>query len=311
MDRVIALDVGGTLVKYGVVSKEGALESAGSFETRAREGGEALMGRILDQVHALTADHLGAAAVAVAVSSPGLISADHGAIEFAGGNLPGWSGMPVARRVRQGTGLPCYVENDVNAAALGERWKGAAAGCRMLVMLALGTGVGGAAIARGQLITGAGGGAGEFGHIVLYPGGLLCTCGQKGCLEQYASTGALRRRTLELPEGHPARDNVRGLFASCRAGDLNALKLLDEWVYDLAVGMASLTHAFNPDVLLIGGGVSEQGEYLLGRVRDQLQKLVIPSFYKDLRVEAAKLGNDAALLGAASAVFEKTEGMLF
>ncbi len=309
MDWVIALDVGGTLVKYGVVSKGGQLFDTGSFETKAQEGGEALMGRILDQIHRLTAGHSGAAAVAL--SSPGLISADHGSIEFAGGNLPGWSGMPVARRVRQSTGLPCYVENDVNAAALGERWMGAAAGCRMLVMLALGTGVGGAAIARGQLITGASGGAGEFGHIVLYPGGLPCTCGQNGCLEQYASTGALRRRTLTLPEGHPALDNVRALFECCRSGDGVALKLLDEWVYDLSVGIASLTHVFNPDVVLIGGGVSEQGEYLLNRVRAQLDVLVIPSFNKGLRVEAAMLGNDAALLGAASAVFEKTEGMLF
>lgn len=309
MDRVIALDVGGTLVKYGVVSKDGELFSAGSFETRAKEGGEALMGRILDQIHALTALHSGAAAVAV--SSPGLISADHSTIKFAGGNLPGWSGMQVARRVRQGTGLPCYVENDVNAAALGERWMGAAAACRMLVMLALGTGVGGAAIARGQLLTGAGGGAGEFGHIVLYPEGLLCTCGQKGCLEQYASTGALRRRTLALPEGHPARDDVRGLFECCRRGDGAALHVLDGWVHDLAMGMASLTHALNPDVMLLGGGVSEQGDFLLDRVRLELEKLVIPSFFKGLRVSAAKLGNDAALLGAASAVFDKTDGMLF
>jgi predicted NBD/HSP70 family sugar kinase len=161
------------------------------------------------------------------------------------------------------------------------------------------------------LITGAGGGAGEFGHIVLYPGGLSCTCGQKGCLEQYASTGALKRRTHSLPEGHLARDDVRGLFDCCRRGDEAALEVLDGWIYNLAVGMASLTHALNPDVLLLGGGVSEQGEFLLGRVRAELQKLVIPSFYKNLRVSAAKLGNDAALLGAASAVFEKTEGMLF
>lgn len=309
MERVIALDVGGTLVKYGVVSRDGALDGTGSFETRAVEGGERLMERILEQIHALANAHPEAGAVAV--SSPGLISADHGSILFAGENLPGWTGMQVARRVRQGTGFPCYVENDVNAAALGERWMGAATGCRMLVMLALGTGVGGAAIARGQLITGAGGGAGEFGHIVLHPGGLPCTCGQKGCLEQYASTGALKRRTGSLPEGHPARFDVRALFDCCRRGDEAALAILDAWVYDLAVGVASLTHAFNPDVVLIGGGVSAQGAFLLDRVRAQLEKLVIPSFYSDLRIEAARLGNDAALLGAASAVFERTEGMLF
>jgi glucokinase-like ROK family protein len=309
MNRVIALDVGGTLVKFGVVSRDGALEGVGNFETRAQEGGEALMGRILEKIHDLIAEHPGAAAVAL--SSPGLISQDHGSIVFAGGNLPGWTGIEVARRVRQSTGLPCYVENDVNAAALGERWMGAAAGCRMLVMLALGTGVGGAAIARGQLLTGAGGGAGEFGHIVLYPGGHLCTCGQRGCLEQYASTGALKRRTGVLPDGHPARGDVRALFSSCRAGDGAALKVLDEWVYDLTVGIASLTHAFNPDVVLLGGGVSEQGDFLLDRVRTQLRELVIPSFFENLSIEAAKLRNDAALLGAASAVFEKTEGMLF
>ncbi len=309
MDRVIALDVGGTLVKFGVVSREGALIGAGSFETLAQEGGASLMARILTKIHALYAEHPGVGAVAL--SSPGLISQDHGSIAFAGGNLPGWSGMQVARQVRQGTGLPCYVENDVNAAALGERWLGAAQGCRMLLMLALGTGVGGAAIWRGQLITGAGGGAGEFGHIVLYPGGHLCTCGQNGCLEQYASTGALKRRTGTLPEGHPARGDVRALFESGRAGDGAALRVLDGWIHDLSIGIASLTHAFNPDVVLLGGGVSEQGEFLLSRVRAQLQKLIIPSFFDGLRVEAAKLGNDAALLGAAKAVFEKTESILF
>ncbi len=197
-----------------------------------------------------------------------------------------------------------------STAALGERWLGAARGCRTLVMLALGTGVGGAAVERGQLLSGARR-RGEFGHIVLYPGGLQCTCGQKGLSGQYASTGALRRRTRALPDGHPARGDVRALFDRCRAGDGACLEILDGWVYDLCVGMASLIHAFNPDMLLVGGGVSEQGDFLLERVRARLEGLVISPFYDGLAVEAAKLGNDAALLGAAFAVFERLEGWSF
>lgn len=300
----IAMDVGGTAVKYALVDQRGGISALGSMDTRAHEGGEALMARMLKQMQVLGQgrdDIMG-----VAVSTAGQVSRDHASVVYAS-NLPGWTGMPIARRVRQHTGHPCVVENDVNAAALGERWLGAAQDCRALLMLTLGTGLGGAAIMNGQLITGAEGAAGEFGHLCLYPGGLPCDCGRRGCFERYASTSALKTRSLTLPQGHPARGEVKVLFDACRAGDLASRDILDCWLEDLTQGLAGLVHCFNPDVLLLGGGVSAQGDHLSGLVYERMKDKVIPSFLVGLQVKTAQLGNRAGLLGAAYSLFSRAD----
>lgn len=302
MGSVIAMDVGGTAVKYALVDQQGAISRQGLMETRAQEGGEALMERMLAQMERLAKgrdDLLG-----VAISTAGHVSRDRASVVYAS-NLPGWTGMPVARRVRQRTGYPCVVENDVNAAALGERWLGAARDCRALLMVTLGTGVGGAAIVGGQLLTGAEGAAGEFGHICLYPGGLPCDCGQQGCFERYASTSALKRLSGQLPQDHPGHGEVKALFAACRQGDPAAQAILDRWLEDLSQGLASLVHCYNPDVLLLGGGVSAQGEYLSGQVCLKLQRKVMPSFMAGLAVKTAALGNQAGMLGAAYSLLSR------
>ena len=304
MPSVIAMDVGGTAVKYALVDQDGGISCLGSMDTRAQEGGEALMARMLEQMRLLERGRDDV--IGVAVSTAGQVSRDHASVVYAA-NLPGWTGMPIARRVRQHTGHPCVVENDVNAAALGERWLGAAQDCRALLMLTLGTGVGGALIVSGQLITGATGAAGEFGHLCLYPNGLPCDCGRRGCFERYASTSALKARTLALPEGHVARGEVKALFDACRAGDRAARGILDNWLEDLAQGLASLVHCFNPDVLLLGGGVSAQGEYLSELVCEKLKHKVIPSFLVGLEVKTAQLGNRAGLLGAACSLFSRAD----
>ncbi|MEF9895103.1 MAG: ROK family protein [Clostridia bacterium] len=308
MASVVALDVGGTAVKYGIVDESGDISREGSFPTEAEKGGQALMARMLSTIDRLSAGV--EALLGVGVSTAGHVSQDHAMVRLAT-NIPGWTGMQVARNVRQHTGLPCLVENDVNAAAQGERWMGAARECRALVMLTLGTGVGGAAILNGQLMTGAGGAAGEFGHITLYPGGLHCECGQDGCFEKYASAGALTRRTRgELPPAHPAHGDVKALFACARAGDAAAEKVLGAWLDDLALGLASLISCYNPDVLLLGGGVSAQGAYLSDAVRARLEARVLPTFLEGLSVRTAQLGNRAGMLGAAYGLFSRRDHLV-
>lgn len=302
MGSVIAMDVGGTAVKYAVVDQRGGISQQGSMETRAQEGGEALMARMLSQMDRMKGEDI----LGVAVSTAGHVSCDHASVVYAS-NLPGWTGMPIARRVRQHTGHPCIVENDVNAAALGERWLGAARDCRALLMLTLGTGVGGAVIMNGQLLTGAGGAAGEFGHICLHPGGMACDCGLQGCFERYASTSALKARSLSLPQGHPGRGDVKALFAASRQGDWDAAAVLSPWLEDLAQGLASLVHCYNPDVLLLGGGVSAQGQYLSDLVYARLKDKVMPSFLTGLQVKTALLGNQAGMLGAAYSLLSKAD----
>lgn len=302
MGSVIAMDVGGTAVKYALVDQQGAISRQGLMDTRAQEGGEALMERMLAQMEQLARGQEGL--LGVAVSTAGHVSRDRASVVYAS-NLPGWTGMPIARRVRQRTGYPCVVENDVNAAALGERWLGAAQDCQALLMVTLGTGVGGAAIVGGRLLTGAGGAAGEFGHLCLYPGGLPCDCGQQGCFERYASTSALKRLSAALPQGHPGRGEVKALFEACRQGDSAAQAILDRWLDDLAQGLASLIHCYNPDVLLLGGGISAQGEYLARQVRQRLKDKVMPSFFSGLAVKTATLGNQAGMLGAAYSLLSR------
>lgn len=302
MGSVVALDVGGTDVKYAVVDASGALSREGSFPTRAHEGGEALVRRMAERVNELRAQD--ASIRGVAVSTAGQVLLDHATVSFAS-NIPGLSGLNLGEALRKATDLPCHVENDVNAAALGEQWLGAARGARALIMLTLGTGVGGAAIMDDRLFTGARGSAGEFGHMTLYPGGDPCPCGQVGCFERYASAGALERATHALPAAHPARGDLRALFDACRAGDADALCVLERWVDDLAMGLTNLVHGFNPDVILLGGGVSAQGAYLSERVYARLAARALPSFMEGVRVETAALHNSAGLLGAARALFEK------
>jgi glucokinase len=222
--------------------------------------------------------------------------------------------VPLAELVSRRLGLPAYLENDANAAALGEFVAGAGRGKRSLVAVTLGTGVGVGAVLEGKLYTGFNYGGMEGGHMVIRRGGRPCTCGRKGCWEAYASATGLILSTREAMEAHqqsalwtlaPTLEDVTGrtAFDAAQGGDPAAQTVVDEYMADLACGVVNLVNLIQPEVFCLGGGVSAQGEALLKPIREALDR---EEFTKDsprrTQVVTAQLGNRAGLIGGALAV---------
>ena len=293
---ILSIDVGGTAVKMGLVDESGAVharhEASVCFDgyqtpiltTVIREA-EAF----LRQTHAQVAG--------VGVSATGQVDDRAGVVIGTNGKIPGYEGSRIKEDMEAHFHLPVWVLNDANAAALGECFAGAARGRRHVLMLTLGTGVGGGVVLNGELYGGARGIAGELGHFTLYQDGAPCPCGKRGWLEHYAATTALVRRAQEATG--ETQLNGRIVFGRAQQGDAAMLGVLRAWIDDIAAGVTGLVHIFNPEMVLIGGGVSAQEELLMKPLRQRVLGGVMPRFAEGLTVERATLGNDAGMIGAA------------
>lgn len=304
MREIIAIDIGGTNIKYGTVLEDGSLKDTGIISTQNYKGREKLLsklGNIIDGQLAKTHEVIG-----IGISTAGQVNSKKGSITFATDALPGWTGTEVKEILEQRFNLPTYVNNDVNAALLGEFWQGAAKGRDDVLMITLGTGVGGGIIRNKEIYYGSRYLAGEFGHIKLYPKGRPCVCGQEGCYEQYASTSALVRLVEEGLETNGdsllhSYDEINGktIFEAEQRGDTLANELIEKWIFYISWGLVSLIHSLNPSIIIIGGGVSAEGRALTDRIKDKTLSMTIPSFGEELDIVPATLGNDAGLMGAA------------
>jgi glucokinase len=259
----------------------------------------------------LTGEH--GAVVAVGMACAGIVSPQSGSLGRSP-NLPGWEGLDLGEAIRTAfSGVPAVVANDVNAALYGEWRLGAGLGCADLVMIALGTGVGGAIIVDGRLVTGTAHGAGEIGHMVLDMEGPPCTCGNRGCLEAYAGEVALVRRAREqatdtAPEHDPLRELVReegrqlrteALFRLARQGDRSTSDIFQEAGRRLGQAVANVVNILDPARVIIGGGVSQAGDLILDPCRQVVRRLVLSAGSRDIPIVPAALGPFAAALGAA------------
>ncbi|SHG16832.1 ROK family protein [Ornithinibacillus halophilus] len=287
-----AFDIGGTSIKYGVLNEQGDILFKSKTPTKAKEGGKAVVGQVIELTKSLQKDYQ---LDGIAISTAGQINSQEGTVIFATDSLPGYTGLNIKKEVEKVFDLPVVVDNDVNCAAIGEYWLGAAQGVDQFLCMTLGTGIGGAIVINGQVYNGEAYSAGEFGHMTLYPGGYPCLCGDEGCYEQYASSKALEQRaqhaleqSITLPE----------LFDKARAGDKLSESIIEQWIDDVALGIKSLVHIFNPPLIVIGGGVSEQGDYLLDKLQRRVEARIMSSFQKPLTIKFAKNGNDANLQGA-------------
>ena len=212
------------------------------------------------------------------------------------GNFPNYIGSPIKAALEEDFGLPVTVANDANCMTLGEVWVGAAQGCTDVIGVTLGTGVGGGILTGGRLLEGARGLGGELGHYRTHAlDGVDCTCGAKGCWERYAATTALVRAAQEK---NPDWKDGRAIFAAAEAGDETVLALLDAWTDEIAQGLAGMVHIFNPQLILIGGGVSAQQKLLIEPIAAKVKASVMPAFAEGLEVRAAQLHNDAGMVGA-------------
>lgn len=306
---LLGVDIGGTNVKFGLVDRQGKIFASGMANVSFDGYKTPIMTTVIRELKlfltdALTQDRLaselgqrGVRPQGVAVSATGQIDTERGLVAGTCGNLAGWELTPIKDLCERELGYPTLVANDANCMILGEAWLGAGQGYENIVGITIGTGLGGGIVLEDKLFLGSSGLAGELGHMPLYAGGQACTCGQEGCAEQYISITALHRRAREA--GVPFA-NALQLCRDLKSGKASSAQaaMFTGWRADIARFLTGLVHAFNPQLLLIGGGISLQEELLIKPVRELVFKSVMPSFARDLEVKAAALGNQAGLVGA-------------
>jgi len=293
---ILCADIGGTSVKLGLCDRKGMLHATAEASVSFDNYFTPIIDTVIAASRTFLAEHP-CELEGIGVSATGQVDSRLGAVIGTNGKIANYEGTNLKARMEEAFCVPCEVLNDANAALLGEVFRGSAQNAQNVVMLTLGTGVGGGVLVEGKLLMGNRGIAGEMGHFTLYQNGIPCPCGKKGCYESYASTTALVR-SAEAATGETAL-NGRILFERIHNGDIMLQAVLDNWLDDVAAGITGLIHLFNPELILIGGGVSRQEELLLKPLRERVLHGAMPRFTEGLRIERAQLGNDAGLLGAA------------
>ena len=312
MKYCFGVDIGGTFIKLGLFTAEGELLDKWEIKTRREDLSSHILPDIADallgkmQVKVIAKENV----EGIGFGTPGPVTEDGVAVCPA--NLD-WKNKPVAKELRELTGLPCRGGNDVNVAGLGEMWRGGAKGYKNVVVVPIGTGVGAAIICNGKIITGATGAAGEVGHIhvddeIKEP----CGCGAVGCVEQFSSaTGLVRmaKKILTETDRKTVLRDVKDLTAkdvvdAAKAGDQAADEIFDKFCDYLGYSLAATAAVIDPEIFIIGGGVSKAGQMLIDRVQSYFKKYVWPG-RRDIRFALATLGNDAGIYGAASMMIEK------
>ena len=312
MKYCFGVDIGGTFIKLGLFTAEGELLDKWEIKTRREDLSSHILPDIADallgkmQEKGIAKENV----EGIGFGTPGPVTEDGVAVCPA--NLD-WKNKPVAKELRELTGLPCRGGNDVNVAGLGEMGRGGAKGYKNVVVVPIGTGVGAAIICNGKIITGATGAAGEVGHIhvddeIKEP----CGCGAVGCVEQFSSaTGLVRmaKKILTETDRKTVLRDVKDLTAkdvvdAAKAGDQAADEIFDKFCDYLGYSLAATAAVIDPEIFIIGGGVSKAGQMLIDRVQSYFKKYVWPG-RRDIRFALATLGNDAGIYGAASMMIEK------
>lgn len=313
-DLLVGVDLGGTKVAAGVVDRTGHLLTKATRDTHAERGAEAVAATIADAVAAALAQIKDGDArlLGIGAGVPGLADVDAGVVLFAP-NL-GWQDVPLAALLRAHRPVPVYLDNDANAAALGEQWVGAGRGVKDMILLTLGTGVGGGLIFDSRIYQGAAGYAGEIGHMAMSQDGPLCGCGRRGCLETYASATAVIREAREaiergeettikaLADASPKGLEARTVFRAAAQGDAVAQRIVDQLVRYLGIAIANLVNLLNPEMVVIGGGVAAAGDQLLMPLRAEVHGRALSGPAHSAAIIGAQLGNDAGIIGASSLV---------
>ncbi|WP_105104770.1 ROK family glucokinase [Streptococcus suis] len=316
--KIIGIDLGGTSVKLAILTTEGEIQEKWSIKTNILDDGSHIVPDIIDSIkqrfetHGLTkADFLG-----VGMGSPGVVDSEAGTV-IGAYNLNWKTLQLVKEQFETALGLPFFIDNDANVAALGEQWVGAGNNNPNVVFMTLGTGVGGGVIAAGNLIRGVKGAGGELGHITVdFDEPFACTCGKKGCLETVASaTGIvnLSRRYADQYAGDAKLKQMiddgqdvtaKDVFDLAKEGDDLALIVYRHFSEYLGVACANIAAVLNPAYIVLGGGVSAAGEFLLDGVRKVFAENSFPQIKESTQIVLATRGNDAGVLGAASLVLK-------
>ncbi|MFQ5842063.1 MAG: ROK family protein, partial [Thermodesulfobacteriota bacterium] len=309
---ILAVDLGGTNVRIGTVNLEGKILHKITFPTEASRGRERVMKDILSRIREVMVrfPEEKFEVIGGGFGIPGAIELDQGIVTQSP-NLPVLDGFDIRSWLQGRLRMPIFIENDANGFSLGEGWLGAARGVKEFCCLTLGTGVGGGIVLDGDIWHGTEGKAGEIGHMVIDVDGPPCQCGSRGCLEVFASGSAIRRMAVEAIERDEKTDlvercggEIKGISAktvyeSARGGDRLSRRVFQRMGMYLGVGLVNLANLLDVEMMLIGGRVSEAWDLFIEPAREELEKRTVGSMGKGVRVERARCGDDAGILGAA------------
>lgn len=307
----IGIDLGGTNARCAIVDNGHNVIARNRCSTPVADGFDAVMKALAEMVAKTLSDAKmeNTDIRGLCAACPGPLDGGRG-IVLEAPNLK-WKDAPVADTLTKMTGIHSLLENDANAAGFGEFWAGAGQGCENMMMMTLGTGVGGAVIIDGHLLHGPSWTAGELGHVVIQDGGRLCGCGQRGCIEAYASATATVSRFKEgLSQGWNStlsgKEEVTcaDIFNAAKDGDKLALNTVEGTAHYIAVMSASMANLLNPDRMVISGGMIQAGDFLFDMIRNDYLKMPFATPVKHMQILPAKLGEDAGVIGAAGCVFE-------
>ena len=316
--KIIGIDLGGTSVKFAILTQEGEVQEKWSIKTNILDEGSHIVDDMIESInHRLRLLGLGAEDfIGIGMGSPGVVDREKGTV-IGAYNLNWKTLQPVKEKIEKATGISFFIDNDANVAALGERWKGAGENQPDVVFMTLGTGVGGGIVAEGKLLHGVAGAAGELGHITVdFDQPILCTCGKKGCLETVASATGIVNLTRRYADEYAGDAELKQLidngedvnakivFDLAKAGDELALIVYRNFARYLGIACANIGSILNPSTIVIGGGVSAAGEFLLDGVRKFYEENSFPQVHTSTKLALATLGNDAGVIGAASLVLQ-------
>ena len=311
--KLIGVDLGGTTIKFAILTAEGEIQQKWSLRTNILDEGSHIVPDIIESInhhidlYKMSRDQF----IGIGMGTPGTVDRDNGTV-IGAYNLNWKTLQPVKEQIEAGTGLKFAIDNDANCAGLGERWKGAGNDGDDVAFITLGTGVGGGLIANRQLLHGIGGAAGEVGHIIVQPNGYQCTCGNHGCLEQYASATGVVHLAQDLAEEYEGTSQLKKMiddgdeitskivFDLAKERDYLANKVVDKVCYYLGLACANISNTLNPEFVVIGGGVSAAGDFLLKRVQKNFNEFAFATVRTSTQLKLAELGNDAGVIGAAS-----------
>lgn len=287
--KILTFDIGGTNIKYALCNEKFVLSDKHTIPTEAEKGGQELVLKIISIIEQYDGiDRIG-------FSTAGQVDSENGIVVYSTGNIPYYTGMMVKKIIENKTGIPTFVENDVNAFAMGEAKFGAGKGKSDFLCLTYGTGIGGALYLDNKLYKGMGSSAGEFGHMITHAGGKQCTCGGEGCYECYASTRALlesvnKRNSTQL--------NAFEIFEKENFQKPEIRSVIDQWIDEMIIGLINIIYIFNPPLIVLGGGIMNE-DYVIDLIDRKIYNLLMENF-RDVNIVRSKLGSDAALLGVAA-----------
>ncbi|WP_367297236.1 ROK family glucokinase [Loigolactobacillus coryniformis] len=315
--KLIGVDLGGTTTKFAILTVEGDIQQRWSIDTNVLDEGAHIIPDIIESInhhmklYDMTADQF----AGIGMGSPGTVDRKLGTV-IGAYNL-NWKTLQQAKKeIEAGTGIEFAIDNDANVAALGERWKGAGENDDNVAFVTLGTGVGGGIIADGHLLHGTAGSAGEIGHITVDPKGYLCTCGKHGCLETVASATGVVRVARDMAEEYAGTSQLKQIlddgneisskitFDLVKQGDPLAKMVVDKVAKYLGIALGNVGNTLNPAFIVIGGGVSAAGTFLLDQVQAYFDEYTFPQVRETTKLKLAELGNVAGVIGAASLALE-------